>query len=153
MRCEEFAVRGTQRIARQQPIESARDLLVVRRFIEEFREIRVSVRVEQSQPREMSLGPKLLRSRGEKQQSRRALGELLHERVLLTRRFRRPLQMMRLIDDEQVPAGCHRLPGAFRILREEADVANHELAVEKRVRGFIVLDDGFAAVLVENAEQ
>ena len=149
---EKRAILRSERLSGEQTIQRACDFLVVRVFLQKLREVRVAVGIEQAQAREVPLRPELLRGRGEQQQALRFLREIVHERILPARALGAPLHVVRFVHDEQIPSRLGDLPCALRVRREHRDAAEHELAVEERVRIRLVQLDGRAALLVENAE-
>ena len=101
----------------------------------------------------MTFRAELLGCGGEQQQGWRASGETFDERVLGAGGVGRPLQVVRLVDDEQVPSGLHGLLLARRVVCKKRDAANDQLAVQKGVGCRLVALDGSAAIRVKQAEE
>ena len=78
-------------------------------LLDEAVEVIEAFRVEQSQAREMAFPAKLFRRRGQQQHRIDARRELGDDAVLRADIVARPVQVMRLVDDQHVPAGVQRL--------------------------------------------
>ena len=115
------------------------DLLVVFRFAEKSFEIRVAIGIEQAEPREVAFRAELLGRGRQQQQAGRFSCERLDQRILRARSRRRPFEVVRFIDDQQIPARRDGLRGALFASRKESDAANHELAVEEGIHGLVAL--------------
>ncbi|MNE97748.1 hypothetical protein D3C80_1961490 [compost metagenome] len=73
-----------------------------------------TVRIQQAQACEVAVQTELLRRRGEQQDARDHLGQLLDQLVFAAGLFRMPDQVMRLVHYQQIPAGGEqRILGTF----------------------------------------
>ena len=113
------------------------------------REVVVAGRVEQAQPGEMTAASQLLGGGGQKNQTCRACGQGLDQSIFRAGRFGRPGQVMRFIDDEQIPACFDGLGRTLLRPAEEADAGDHELLVLERIASRVAGLDRFAAFFVE----
>ena len=75
----------------------------------------------------MTLLADLFRRCRDQQQPRSLLCQLLHELVILSRIFCRPVQVMRLIYGYQIPAGSDRLGRQPGLFEQQVETAQHEL--------------------------
>ena len=115
-------------------------------------EIVVAIGIEQAESRKVPRQPELRRRRCEQEQSSDAARQLLDERILGTHRIRRPSEMMRLIDDHNIPAGRDGLFAPCFIAREKRHRRQRELRREKRIFSRITTFASEAARLVVNTE-
>ena len=118
-------------------------------FLEERGKIRIAVGVEQAEPGEVAFRAELLGGGGEEKDGGRLPGDFCDERVARAWSFGRPFEVMRFIDDEQIPTRLGELERAFRGAGGKRRGAEDELAIEKRVRFGIVRLDGGAALFIE----
>ena len=116
-------------------------------------EIVVTRRVEQAQAGEVAAAAKLFGRGGQEDQVRRVRGQRFDDAVFGAGRLRRPGQVVRLVGDDEIPAGLDHLGGAFAVAAEEADAGNDELFVLERIAARIAGLDRFAAFLVEQGER
>ncbi len=82
--------------------------------------VRIAMRVEKAQPREMTFETQLFRRRGKEEQGRGRPGQVLHHEVRIAGSGGRPAKVMRLVDDQQVPARRGRLPQPFGVSDQES---------------------------------
>ena len=122
-------------------------------FLQKRLQVRIAGRIQEAQAGEVALGAELLGRGGEQQQGRGGRGEAFDEGVLGAGGVGRPLQVVGLVDDKQVPAGSHGLLSARRVVCEKGDAADDQLAVQKGVGLGLVAFDGRAAVCVKQAEE
>ncbi len=146
-------IRGIQRGAIEELAGDRGQADIVVGFGDERVEVGVARRIEQAQAREMSTAPKLLRRRGQQDQAGRARGEAFDQRVGRAGRVGRPFEVVRLVDDDDVPLGIDDLRGALRVVGEPADVGDQALLVLERIARGIADLDRFAAFLVEQRER
>ena len=95
--------------------ENIRNVLVMRRFLAIGLEVGVAIRVEQFQPCEVPIWPELLGSGGEQEQAIRHFCQLSDHFVSCAGRGGGPLEMMRLIHHQDIPASFPRLRRALWI--------------------------------------
>ena len=137
---------------RDQPAGGGGDVAKLCSLPLELQKVRITVGVEQSQPREMPGVPELLGRCRQQQQPGRAPAQGTDQLVLRTRHLRGPAQMVRLIDNHNVPARLDReLPVPFTA-GEKGDTAKDQLLIEKGIPARRPVDDRGAARLVVNAE-
>jgi len=79
-------------------------------------------------------------------------GQRFHERVFGAGRLRRPGQVMRFVDDEQIPARGDGLLGAARIAGQEGQIGDDELLVLERIARVAGQFDRGAALFVINGK-
>ena len=97
----EFVIRKT--LARQQHGDGIGDRAVVILFFHELRKVVETVWIEQAQTGEVAFQTQLLRRCGQQQNARHALGKLLNSHVFAARRVFAPDQMVRFVNDHNVP--------------------------------------------------
>ncbi len=149
----QFRQVGVRRpLAGIEPRGQPRQREILRTFALECLQIVVARRIEQAQPREVSAAAELLRGGGEQQHARSTAGQRIHQLVLAARRFRRPGQMVRLVDYQQVPAGLQRGLRALAPAGEETQVGDHHLLVEEWIAPIAGRFDRLRALLVEDRE-
>ena len=116
-------------------------------FFEEGIKIVVTGGIEEAQAREVAGEAELSGRGGEEQEARCALRECFDERVLGAGGVGCPLEVMRLVDDDEVPAGGEGLFAALLDVGEESDARESELgAVERifsRIAGLDVVEADF----------
>ena len=87
-------------------------------MVPELREIVIAIRIEQAQSGEMTFQPELFRRRRDQNQAGRSARERFDRRVGGTRRLLVPAQMVRFIDDHQIPGRRECLLTAPRVVNE-----------------------------------
>ena len=115
-------------------------------------EIVVAIGIKQTESRKVPRQTELRRGRGEQEQSRDTARQLLDERILGTHRIQCPRQMMRLIDDHDVPASRDRLFATHFVTREKRHRRQCELRREKRIFTRITAFASEAARFVVNTK-
>ena len=81
----------------------------------------------------MALFAELFRRCRQQQHSTSVRSQLFDRAVLIAGVFRRPLQVMGFVDDQQVPLCPQTLLKMFWIRGEKFDAAQHQLLAEERV--------------------
>ena len=112
----------------------------------------VARRIEQAQTREVTTAAQLFRRRGQKDQTGAAFAQRFYQRVRGACRFGRPREVVRLVDDHQIPTGGNRLVGAFRIVGKEVGAGDHQLFVFKRIAAIAADLDRFAAFFIKQGK-
>ena len=102
-------------------------------FADEGIEIVIPVRIEQPQAGEVAGESELFGRGGKQQQAWGMAAERVDGIVGRRRGLRRPLQMVRFVNDEDVPSGAERLLEANRALEEEPEIGQYQLVLEERV--------------------
>ena len=105
-----------------------------------------TVRIEQAQTGEVALKTQLLRRGGQEQNARYALGKLLNRHVFTAWRVFAPDEVVRFVDDHQIPFSVAQMLQALLAAAHEVERANHQLFGFKRVVR-IVLGFGVAFVI------
>ncbi|MND14628.1 hypothetical protein D3C80_48180 [compost metagenome] len=100
----------------------------------------------------MALHSQLLRRGGQQQDPRHALGQLFNRLIFTARRLFAPHQVVRLIDDHQVPFGIAQVLKALLAAANKIQRADNQLLGFKRVVG-IVLRFGIALVVKQREAQ
>ncbi|MNF76410.1 hypothetical protein D3C84_585230 [compost metagenome] len=98
----------------------------------------------------MALVAQLIRGGGQQQHARYLFGQGLHHLVGAARCFLAPLQVMRFVDDQQIPLGFQHLLEAAALLAQEVEAADHQLLRLERILG--VRKGLDAALLVKQGE-
>ena len=151
-RRQRFHVAGGQALAGEQAIGQARQRDIALLFGLELREIGVTRGIEQSQASEVSAQAQLFRRGGEQDQAGRARREAFDQLVLATGRVRTPGQVMRLVHQQQIPAGIQGLLRAFAVARQPFHRSDEALLVFERIGAGVAVFDRFAAFLVVDGE-
>ncbi len=125
------------------------DLSVVIGFFDEGVEVAVAVGVEEAEAAEVAFEAELLGGGGEEEDGGDGGGEAGGEVVGGTGGF----EVVRFVDDEEVPTGGDGLVAALGGIREEGGAGDDELAVEKGVGSRVAGFDGDDAFLVEEVEE
>ena len=139
-----------QGLAIQQLLGCARDLTVGLLLGEEGVVVVETLRVEQAQTSKVTLVAQLIRGRGQQQHARYLFGQRFHHFVGAAGGLLTPLQMVRFVDNQQIPLGFQHLFEATTLLAQEVEAADHQLfGLEGVLRIGERLD---AALLVKQGE-
>ncbi len=84
-------------------------------FFPEAFEIVIAIGIEQTQPGEVALQAHLLRCRGQQQQTGDMLRQAFDAGIAGAFRLWRPIEMVRFVDDQQIPLGALGLALAMRV--------------------------------------
>ena len=141
-----------QLIPGQQQGDGVGNRTVVLLLFNKLSEIMETVRVEQAQAGEVALHPELFRRRGEQQNARHALGQLFNSLIFAAWRVFAPHQMVRFIDDHQVPFGIAQVLQALLAAAHEVQRADNQLFGFERVNG-VVLRFGVALIVKQRKAQ
>jgi hypothetical protein len=129
------------------------DLLIVRGLLLEGLQIGVTDRIEESEACKVAFGSELLGGGGEEQQAGTALRKGFYARVFRAWSLGRPVQVVRLIDDEQIPARFEGLSVAVWILNQEGKTAEDELVFEEGINARLGGLNSLAAFGIKEAEE
>ena len=146
----EFVIRKT--LARQQQRDGIRNRTVVILFFHKLPEVVETVWIEQAQTGEVAFQTQLFRRSGQQQDARHALGKLLDSHIFAARRVFAPDQVVRFVDDHQVPLGIAQMLKTLLAAAHEVERTNHQLFGFKRVVR-IVLGFGVAFVIEQREAQ
>ena len=112
-------------------------------------EIGVPRGIQETQPREVPLLAELCRGGGEEQQAVSGSGDALHRGVLGARLSVMPTEMVRLVDDHDVPSSRGGLFRPSRLVHQQGPAGEHELLALERIRLGRTLLDRDTAFLIE----
>ena len=139
-----------QGLAIQQLLRGAGDLTIGLLLGEEGVVVVETLGVEQAQTGKVALVAQLIRGRGQQQHARHLFGQRFHHFIGTARRLFAPLQMVRFVDNQQIPLGFQHLLEATTLLAQEVEAADHQLfGLEGVLRIGERLD---AALLVKQGE-
>ncbi len=139
-----------QGLAIKQLLGGARHLTVGLLLGEEGVVVVEALGIQQTQAGKVALVTQLIRGCGQQQHAGHLLGQRFHHLVGTARGFLAPLQVMRLIDDQQIPLRFQDLFEATTLLAQEVEAADHQLfGFEGILRISESLD---AALLVKQGE-
>ena len=139
-------------VARQQQRDGVGYRTIIVLFFNKLREIVETVRVKQTQTREVAFHTQLLRRCGQQQDARHALGQLFNSLILAAWRLFAPHQVVRFIDHHQIPLGITQVFEALFATAHEVQRADHQLFGFEWVIG-IVLGFGVALVIKQRKAQ
>ena len=94
-------------------------------------QVAVAGGIEQAQTREMAGAAELLRGRCQQDQVRRGARELIDQCIVAAGGVGTPRQVVRFVDDSQIPAGGERLFGAPRRVAQECKVDDDQFFIQK----------------------
>ena len=138
-------------VAVAEPTHEFADCCILTFFVEIALKRRISMRIEQSQAGEVTFDTKLLRCRGQQQQSADLGGQALDGSVRRAAFGGSPGQMMRFVDDQQIPARGLRLRLTLRVSGQQRQWAQDELRGFERI-ALVGRFEFFAGFLVEDGE-
>ncbi|MNZ36943.1 hypothetical protein D3C78_543800 [compost metagenome] len=119
------------------------DRTVLAALVAEGFQVVETIRVEQAQAGEVAVQAELLRRRGEQEDARDHLGQLLDQLILAAGLFRMPDQMVRLVHHQQVPAGGERRILGALVFPQPFQCHQGQLAVFEGIAG-IAFDEALA---------
>ncbi|MNE15801.1 hypothetical protein D3C80_1087220 [compost metagenome] len=138
--------------ARQQHGDRIGHRTVVLLFFNKHVKVVETVGIEQAQAREMAFETQLFWRCRQKQNTRDALRQLFNRHVLAAWGVFAPDQMVRFIDDQQIPLGIAKMLKALLATTHKVEGANHQLLGFERVLS-VVLGFGITLVIEQGKTQ